>query len=158
MTAADLLSEFLLREIEIPLGDELQETSPLAIVKLICDLESEIQMSGMVDALGNLGGQMPATIRALVAIGCEKEAIRLEKILEVAARAGMTYEAIQEERAKLDLYAVSSFEETHGDKWSKAADEIEKAADRINWDRVLTAVEKYVGQHSATFRDALGRS
>jgi hypothetical protein len=80
----------------------------------------------------------------------------LKRILEIAAAAGMTHDAIQADRSGLSEYNVTSFSKLHGDKWDAASDEISNIHSLIDYSVILAHAERYVALHSEAFRVALG--
>ena len=72
----------------------------------------------------------------------------LRRILDVARAAGITFEAVQKDRAKVS-YPVTSWKRTHGDKWATAEKEIGALEADFDEDEVWTRLTAYVGNHQA---------
>ncbi len=110
--------------------------------------------------LGRIGNStglyVRETVAALETIGCLAQAAQFEHIVEVAADAGMTHEAIQADRSGVRRYDVTSFSKLHGDKWDAATDEIRNIHSLIDYSEILARAEDYVAIHSGAFRAALG--
>jgi len=65
-----------------------------------------------------------------------------------AARiAGVTHDAIQPDGSGLAEFAVTSFTETHGDKWERAIEKLEELEDEMDFDPMYAALENFVAQH-----------
>lgn len=163
MTPEDLLGELSIRIYEPPLSDMREDgricnaADPVAVLMLILDFDTEVAMNGIDNFIGNSSGRyMRETITALQTIGAESQAALLEKILAVADEAGMTHDAIQEDRSGLDEFAITSFEKLHGDKWDAACDGIQALDEQIDYSDMLACAETYAGNHSAVLHRALG--
>ncbi len=164
MTPSDLLTEFSIKIYEPPLSEMRENGSigdlsnPLAVVMLVVDFETEVTMNGIYNFIGNSTGLYAhETVAALETIGCPAQAAQLERILEVAAAAGMTHEAIQADRSGVRQYDVTSFSKLHGDKWDAATDEIRRIDSLIDYAELLARAEDYVAIHSDAFHAALNQ-
>ncbi len=165
MTADDLLMEFSIKIYEPPLSD-IRDTgaiadlsNPISVVMLIIDFRTEIEMNGILDFIGNSTGlYAQQTVTALELIDCQREAQVLRDILSIAERAGMTHEAIQADRAEIasgEEFVVTSFTETHGDKWDTASDRIVSLEETIDLAKVEDNAARFVENHRAVFEKAL---
>lgn len=162
MNPQDILSELSVKIYEPPLnaarhnGAIADMSDPLNVAMLILDFETEISMNGIINFLGNSTGRFAhQTVAALEKVGCAAEAALLRQIIDIAENAGMTHEAIQQERAKLEPYAVTSFSQLHGDKWDIASKDIRKIEADIDYSQIISATERFVGQHPDRFQKAL---
>lgn len=164
MRGLDLLDELSIRIYQPPLSERrasgrIADTAdPISVVMLVVDLETEVSMNGIADFMGNSTGLYAAeTVLALERVGCPDDATVLRSILEVAAAAGMSHSAIQADRSHLALYEISSFSETHGDKWDAALRVIEELHQKVDYQRVRECAARFVSEHEALFLRALGR-
>lgn len=164
MSAMDLLDEFSIRVYEPPLTEHrdsgrIADTSnPISIAMLVVDFETEVMMNGIEDFIGNSTGLYGAqTVRALQLIGCAEDAAALSTVLEVAAAAGMTHDAIQADRSGLAPYTVTSFTKVHGRKWDEAKREIDQLHKRIDYSRIRESASRFIQEHENLFRRVLGR-
>lgn len=155
MNAAQLLDELSVRIYESPLAEFRQDgrisdpSNPLSIVMLLIDYETECSMNGIVGFLGNSSGQrLPETIDAIRVIGCVDHAITLEQISATAASGGMTHNVIQQDRAGMKPFAVTSFAELHGEKWNAIVGTIHALHDSVDWDEFWQAATNFVGKHA----------
>lgn len=163
MTPEDLLGELSTRIYQPPLTEMREDgricdlADPVAVLMLILDFDTEVAMNGINNFLGNSSGRYAhETVAALQTIGAEVQAALLEKILTVAEKAGMTHDAIQQDRSGLDEFAITSFEKLHGDKWDAASDEIQGIDAQIDYSDMLERAETYAANHSARLQQALG--
>jgi hypothetical protein len=154
MSPDDIIIELSVRIYEPPLteycdsGQIADLTNPLSVVMLILYFDTELQMNGVVDFIGNSTGIYAAeTVAALRLIGCEEMAEALNRILFVAETAGMTHSAIQEDRSTLEPFTVTTATRTHGDKWSEAAETIHELADQMSFDPMYQQLEHFVARH-----------
>lgn len=161
---AQLLSDLSVAIYEPPLA-AMRETEaiadprdPIAVLMLVIDLDTEVAMNGIHDFLGNgTGRHASETVRALVEIGADADASVLARVVDVAARAGMTHASVQADRiaeAK-PLHAVTTFAETHGRKWDEVLAELRVLERELDFDRVYERAIAYVGAHRARISDAL---
>jgi hypothetical protein len=164
MNEVDLLDDFAIKAYAQPLAlhrdsGRIADTSdPISVVMLVVDLDTEVAMNGIADFIGNRTGRYAAeTVDALERIGSSSDAAKLQEILEVAAAAGMTHETIQAARTDLAQYTITSFATLHGTKWNPALTEIETICRTIDFNGVIQAARRYLMQHEAVFREALGR-
>jgi len=105
-------------------------------------------MNGINNFLGNSTGDYAReTVTALEIIGCADAARLLSEIIGIATAAGMTRDAIQSERANLAPYAVSSWQQTHGEKWDAASDKIWELHKQMPYAAVTEQLELFVGRH-----------
>ena len=159
MDASDLLDDLSVRIYEPPLSNirddgRISDTSnPLSVIMLLIDYETECSMSGITGYLGNSSGQrLPETIEALCRIGCAEHADVLSNIGTAAATGGMTHSEIQNDRAQLEPFSVTSFAELHGDKWDEVSDTIHTLHDTVDWDAFWPALTKFVARHMAAIQ------
>lgn len=162
MTIHELLSEFSIKIYEPPLSEMRDDnrirdlTNPISVVMLIVDFETEVMMSGIINFIGNSTGAFAnETVLALKAIGCDVQASLLQKILDIAAAAGMTHEAIQKERSGVVGYAVTSFTQTHGDKWNDATSLIFDLYSEVDYSDMLDQAMKFMEKRFDIFRIAV---
>jgi len=66
--------------------------------------------------------------------------------------AGMTHDSIQLDRSSITEYEVTTWEETHGEKWKKATDEIARLEGNLVFDEVYKCLESYVKSNFAELR------
>jgi hypothetical protein len=164
MTPSDLLDEFSIKIYEPPLS-EIRDSglvrdlsNPIAVVMLVVDFDTEVEMNGINNWIGNSTGlYAEETVVALEMIGCVSQAMQLKHVLEIAAAAGMTHDAIREDRSGLAEFAVTSFSKIHGDKWDAASDEISNIHSLINYEEIRAHAERYVAIHADAFHVALGQ-
>jgi hypothetical protein len=154
MDALDLLDELSVRIYEPPLasfrddGRITDASNPLAVVMLLLDYETECSMNGIIGYLENASGQhLSETINAVCGLGCTEHAKILEKIQTTAATGGMTYNEIRKDATELEVFAVTSFADLHGDKWDDVCDTIEALHDAVDWDAFWKAMTAFVGKH-----------
>ena len=125
---------------------------------LIVDFNTEIEMNGILNFIGNSTGLYAReTVEALRIIGCDYDAETLKKILDSADDVDMTHAAIQTDRRSLEPYAVASFSSVHGDKWDEASTLIDSLEDEIDFGRVLNATEEFIELHKTRFEKATGK-
>jgi hypothetical protein len=162
VTPAALLDEFSIKIYEPPLcnmrddGRICEPSNPVAVLMLVVDFETEVSMNGINNFIGNSSGRFGnETVAALKTIGAQTQAALLERILTVSENAGMTHDAIQQERSGLGEYAVTTFKELHGDKWDAASAEICDIESQIDYSDLMKCAEDYVQQHSSEFHKAL---
>ncbi len=158
MTAQELLDALSIAIYESPLasmretGAVADRSNPLAVVMLVVDFDTEVSMNGIANFIGNNSGRFAAeTVHALRTLGCPADADKLERIVQIAATAGMTHPAIQTDREALEAFAVTSFAKTHGAKWDEVCRAIDAIAVTIDHDTILERLEAYVARN----RDAL---
>lgn len=163
MSPDQLLAELSIKMYQPPLsevrgGATIPDLSdPLVVAMLILDLETEVSLGGIRSFLGNSSGRFAAqTAGALEVIGCSRHAELLRRVLDIAAEAGMTHEAIQQERSDLAPFTITTFSQLHGDKWDLAIDQIEDAASEIDYLEVIALTESFIGRHTERFHEALG--
>lgn len=161
----DILSEFAVKVYRPPLSElrdsgRIGDTSDVVCAAmLVVDFETEVTMSGIVDFIGNSTGRFATeTVAALELIGCTKEAECLRRILAAAAVAGMTHEAIQRERAGLELFAITSFSRLHGSKWDDVVKTIDEVFDTIDLSTIMLRLAAFMDRHQAVFEKAIGRA
>ena len=154
MEASKLLDELSVRIYEPPLSNYRDDgrirdtTNPLSVVMLLIDYETECSMNGVIGFLGNsTGSRLAETIIAVRKIGCVDHAEVLEQIRDTATTSGMSNEAIQDDRADLQEFAVTSFSELHGDKWDDACDTISMLHENVDWDSFWKATLDFVRNH-----------
>lgn len=164
MTPADLLDELAVAIYERPLLREHRESGriadasvPLSVVMLLIDFDTEVQMNGIIDGfLGNATGRYAReTCDALRRIGCPELADQLECILTIAAEAAISHEAIQADRSALPEYAVTSFAQTHGAKWTEAGNAIHRLAHQMDFERLSDQLRAFVADHQAELEPLL---
>ena len=163
MSPDQLLEELSIQMSAPPLsealgGDAVPDLAdPLIVAMLILALETELMMSGIITFLGNSSGRFAAqTVTALQMVGCSRQATLLQQILDIATAAGMTHEAIQQDRSGLKMFAVTTFSELHGDKWDLATNQIAELEPQIDSQQLIAATEAFVGRHIDRFQKALG--
>lgn len=151
MDASKLLDDLSVRIYKSPLSNFREDgricdtTNPLSVVMLLIDYETECSMNGINGFLGNsAGSRLGETIVAVRRIGCSDHATVLEEIQATANAAGMTYEAMQNDRSGLQEFAVTSFAALHGDKWDDAYDVIQALHDTVDWDSFWQATLEFV--------------
>jgi len=161
-TASDIYWEFASKIYEPPLsamrddGSITDVSNPLAVVMLVVDFETEVSMNGITNFIGNSTGRYAReTVDAIRALGCTEHADLLSQILDIADNAGMTFDAIQRDRKGQQAFAVSSFTQTHGDKWDAATEAIYQVEEQFDSDTLIERAEEYVGEHLAVFEAAL---
>jgi hypothetical protein len=154
MTSDELLSELSIRIYEPPLSDlrsaELLKNAsdPFATIMLLIDFRTELEMNGIFNFFGNsTGAYAPETAVALRTVGAHKCADVLEQMIQTASAVGMTYEAIQEDRARLEEYTVTSWNEMHGDKWKETENKINDLDEDLDWDEFDECLNKHVHTH-----------
>jgi len=164
MTGRELFEEFAVKAYESPLSQHrdsgrIADTSdPVSVIMLVVDLDTEVSMNGVADFIGNSTGRYAGeTVRALEAIGCHEDAGLLRQILDVAAQAGMTHEAMQADRSSLPPYALTSFAAIHRGKWDEALGRIESLFRLMNLERVQAEAARFVAKHEQVLLQALGR-
>lgn len=163
MTPEALLTELSIKIYEPPLSEMREDgricdlSDPAAVLMLIIDFETEVSMNGINNFLGNSSGQYAhETVAALQTIGAKTQANLLQKILTVAANAGMTHDTIQADRSGLEEFSITSFQKLHGDKWDAASAEIQELEEQIDYSDMFEWAEEYAGNHSAELHQALG--
>jgi len=162
MDASQLVNHSSVRIYEPPLSDYRDDgricdtTRPLSVVMLLIDYETECSMNGIIGFLGNsTGRRLTETITAVRKIGCIDHAKVLEEIREAASAAGMTHDAIQDDRSDLQEFTVSSFADLHGDKWEDACDTIGSLHDNVDWDSFWKATLEFVrSRQDSILRDS----
>jgi hypothetical protein len=162
MTASEILNEFAVRIYKPPFSNMRRNgtiadlSNPIAVLMLIVDFNTELEMSGILDTIGNsTGAYLRETSDALEIIGCKDVATKLRKIIKKAGAAGMTHEAIQHDRRNLKPYTVTSFREIHGDKWQSTSKEVSRLASDIQFDEVWKRAEMFIEEHKKVFLKAL---
>jgi len=151
MDASKLLEDLSIRIYEQPLSDYRDDgricdtTNPLSVVMLLVDYETECSMNSITGFLGNsAGSRLSETILAVRKIGCIDHANVLEEICETSIAAGMTHDAIQNDRYDLAEFTVASFADLHGDKWDDACDRIHALHKNVDWDSFWQAAIEFV--------------
>jgi hypothetical protein len=164
MTSEDLLSEFSIKIYEPPLSDMRDNggirdlSNPIAVLMLVVDFETEVSMNGINNFIGNSTGTFAKeTVAALELIGCLKQSQQLKAILEIAAAAGMTHDAIEQDRSSLSEFAITSFAKLHVEKWDDASEGIQMLDSAIDYTDIMEQAERFVATHQNQFRIALGR-
>lgn len=155
MTPNDLLDELSVQIYSRPLslhrdsGKIADVTDPLSVVMLLIDCTTEIDMNGFLDGfIGNSTGLYAwETVEALKVIGCPELAADLARILTLAIDAGVTHEAIQRDRSRFSAFTVTTFNQTHGDKWRDISRTISKLGDDLDFGPVYERLEVYVAEH-----------
>jgi hypothetical protein len=154
VTPAELVEALSIQIYSPPLSEHrnsgrIADTSaPLSVAMLILDFDTEVTMNGINLFLGNSTGDYAReTVTALEIIGCADAARLLREIIDIATTAGMTRDAICADRTNLAPYAVTSWRQTHGDKWEAASDKIWKCHKQIPYPAVLEQLELFVGRH-----------
>ncbi len=162
MKPSDLLSELSVKIYEPPLsqvrdsGKIADISSPVSVVMLLLDFETEVTMNGIVDFLGNSTGLYAReTVLALKTIGCSTQAEKLDEILSLASQVGMTNDAIQSDRSGLRPFAVCSFSDVHGKKWDSVMEPIDELNTQIDFDELWEHAEAYVAANKAVLESAL---
>jgi hypothetical protein len=123
---------------------------------LLIDFETEVSMNGIVDLLGNSTGLYAfETADALRLVGCREDAAALTEILSVAATAGMTHAAIQQDRVGLAPFTVTTFHEAHGGKWDRACREVQRLGKQIDYSRVMAHLASFIDCHRASLEPLL---
>ncbi|MFM8288360.1 MAG: hypothetical protein ACKOGA_16835 [Planctomycetaceae bacterium] len=79
----------------------------------------------------------------------------MTKVLEIATAAGMTHDAIQQERSGLSEYAVTSFAELHGEKWDSAIEPISDIHPVSAYSDIMAVAERFAEIHREAFCAAL---
>jgi len=155
VTPAEVLTELSIRVYEEPLSGHRDSgaiadlSQPLSVVMLLIDFDTEITMNGIVDGfIGNSTGKYARqTVKALELVGCTTLASQLGRVLDIADRAGMTHGQIQEDRSHLELHAVTTFRDTHGDRWEQACEAIYREEEQMDYQALQNALQAYVGKH-----------
>jgi hypothetical protein len=163
MTELDLLDELATKMYEPPLS-EMRESgaigdkdNPITTLMLVIDFETEVMMNGVDNFLGNSSGRFAMeTVRALERIGCSGQAASLLRMIEIAAAAGMTHEAIQLDRAGMASPSVSNWSEVHGAKWDAAYEAICSIDDAIDYEEMMTKARAFAVRHDVALKRALG--
>lgn len=163
MTAFDLLDAFSIKIYEPPLsklrdnGGIRDLSNPIAVVMLVVDFETQVSMNGINNFIGNNTGiYADETVAALELIGCSDQSQKLKRILEIAAAAGMTYDAIQQDRSGQAEFAITTFTMLHGKKWDAASAEIDMLDRTIDYPDIMQHAERFVAEHRNEFIAALG--
>ena len=164
-SASDAYWQFASKIYEPPLsairddGSITDLSNPLAVVMLVVDFETEVSMNGITNFIGNSTGRYAReTVDAIRVLGCPAHADLLSQMLDVADGAGMTFDAIQRDRRGQQQFAVSSFAETHGDKWDAATEAIYQIEESFDSDALIARAEQYVGEHLSVFEAALANA
>ncbi len=154
MNAQDFLSELSIKVYEPPLsllrdsGRHADLATPLSVLMLVIDFETEVSMNGVIDFIGNSPGRYATqTVQALSLMGCSQQSKVLSQILELASEAGMTHETIQNERAGLEPFTVTTFSDLHGDKWDSVTEAIYELEEQLELEAIWSNGEKFVEQH-----------
>lgn len=161
--AVQLFLDLSVKVFEPPLSD-LRETgrlrdlwSPLSVLMLVVDFETEVEMNGVVDFLGNSTGRYAKeTVAALECIGCPDDAAALRQIVSIATRARMTHATIQKDRERLGPFTVTTFAEVHGTKWQRALGRIEPLSDQLDFGRIRQRAEVLRHEDLGVVKEALG--
>ena len=161
MTPDELLDELSVKIYEPPLsefrasGRLRNSDDPRAVVTLLIDFETERSMNGTLNFLGNSSGEYAEeTFLALMQVGALNCARVLRRILNVAKAAGITFEAVQKDRATL-TYPVASWRATHGIKWAAAEKAIVELEDEVDEDEFWRCLKAYVTQHQTLLAEWL---
>ena len=166
MKPADVLDQFSVQINELPLSeirndDRIRDSNnPIAIVMLVLDYLTEVEMNGILNFFGNSTGRYPdETVAALEAIGCNREAKILGEMTELARAAGLNYEHFQREAAGLQEFEITNRAELYGTKWtdtaSTAAKSLDEMAAQIDHQELAQKIEAFVERHLTHFMAAL---
>lgn len=154
MTPEELLDDISIRVWEPPFsaihdnGMLRQLDNPLSVVVLLITLDTEYNMNGVLNFIGNSSGRyFKETVSALEVVGAKSCAKTLGQIYEVAQKAGMTHESIQEDLQATPEFAVTSWREMHGDRWEEAEDVINKLGDEIDLEELWSCAQQYAADH-----------
>ncbi len=166
MKPADALDQFSVQIYGLPLSeirndDRIRDiTNPIAIIMLLLDYLTEVEMNGILNFFGNSTGRYPdETVAALEAIGCNREAKILGEMTERARAAGLDYENCQRQAAGLQEFEITNRAELYGTKWTGAASTAARALDemaaQIDHQELTQKMEAFVEQHLVHFTAAL---
>ncbi|MBC8289458.1 MAG: hypothetical protein H8E37_03985 [Planctomycetes bacterium] len=145
---SQLLSTFTDKMRQPPLSDRRESganrdlSDPVSVLMLVIDFRLENLWNGIIFFIGNpTGAYASETVGALKRIGCDAAAERLARILTLAADAGLTHEALQQDRDLLDT----------------EIDAIRELETELNRDCVgiPDAQESYFAKHQTIFQAAL---
>jgi hypothetical protein len=165
MDASELLDELSVRIYEPPLsqlrddGHISDVSQPIRVAMLLIDYDTECSMNGILNFLGNsTGAYSQQTVLALRRIGCGDHADTLHEICRIATDAGMTHSAIQEDRASLTEFSVTSFDDTHGSKWDDAIARIQALHDDLDFTDFYDRLTSFVGANRQSIKPMLAHS
>ncbi len=131
-------------------------SNPLSILMLVIDFETEVSMNGIFNFLGNYTGiYANETVQALRKIGCVDEAPHLEKIIDIAFKAGMTRKEIQKNPERLPKGTSASFKDIHGNKWDNASDSIRDIEDNIDYREIYKAIDIFADENREYLENCL---
>jgi hypothetical protein len=162
MNASEILSDLAIQIYSPPLS-KIRESgkisdlnSPISVLMLVIDFETEVSMNGIVDFIGNSTGRYASeTVQALKVLRCNDAAMKLADLLETANAAGMTHDAIQRERQGVAPYTVTSFRKLHGEKWSHACAILHEIERKIDFGDVFKRAETFVDQNKEVILAAM---
>tara|TARA_R110002049_G_scaffold133887_3_gene293275 strand:+ start:1148 stop:1651 length:504 start_codon:yes stop_codon:yes gene_type:complete len=165
MDASELLDELSVRIYEPPLsllredGRISDVSQPISVAMLLIDYDTECSMNGILNFLGNsTGAYSRQTVLALRRIGCGDHADTLHEICRIATDAGMTHSAIQEDRASLTEFSVTSFDDTHGSKWDDVTARIQALHDDVDFADLYDRLTSFVGANRHSIEPMLAHS
>lgn len=163
MTTEQLLDELARKIYQPPLSgfresEEIRDVeNPISVVILIIDFDTEWQMNGIFNFLGNSTGRyLKETIKALDKINAVKCLNTLNEIAVIAQEAKMTHEAIQEDRSSLTEYQILSWNEAHGNKWEEAENKINRLDETFDFDELYQCLEAFVAKHNHFLKEKIG--
>jgi hypothetical protein len=161
--AGALLGELSIHIYQEPLASawrsrrELPEV--LRTVLLILDFDTEVTMNGLGGVLENtLGGYLREIVAAFEAVGATKTADALREIEPQLRAHGISHARLREDFDRLELHAITSFEQTHGEQAASMLDQVIAIVEpRLyaygNCDEdPLAMLEKYVERHAGELR------
>ena len=160
MFPQDLLDEISVKIYSEPLsiirssGSIRDLSVPLHVIMLTVDFLTERDMNGIWNFFGNSTGLYALdTVAALTSIKARRSAEKLSRMVEIASVHGMTYSNIQRDRADNSVRRgsehsfVTSWDETHGDKWKVAQRLIDDIDRELDEDEIRECLLQYVVIH-----------
>lgn len=130
--------------------------NPVSVVVLISNFDTQIDINGIVDFLGNSSGLFAReTVDALKLVNCRSDAEVLSRIIDVAEEAGMTHEAVKRDLAPLEPFTVGTFSDFHGDKWNHSCDLIQALRVGIDQERIRKALQGFIETNRPALEAAL---
>lgn len=155
ITGAEIINNLVLSCYNQPLSQIRNSSSwpslssPLQVILLLIDFDTEVTMQGMGGFLENsTGAYLEQTIGALTVIGSPKTAGLLIHVQEIMAKHGVTHQRLRAPHMSATPFQITSFEQQHGSALDEFANEIEVISRNLyiydlNQESPLTLLESY---------------
>jgi len=162
VNAEEIIQDLAVKIYEKPLSQIRNEPefpnldSPLHLVVLLLDCDTEISMNGILGFLENLTGRhLGKTVEALERIGAPKSADLFRAVQSCMRKHGVTYPGLRRDFEEVAEYEITSFHQLHGESLEIFSKEICQTVGRFELfnkdsalEDVFESLQRYAQQRS----------